>query len=78
MGNIFQYLLPPDCVQCNKTTASVTGPSRDYLFKDDHMRLYDSIGLEWPPARGLFGSSLDHLDQRLYEVAIYLDVAIPY
>lgn len=77
VGTIFDYLLDDSCRQVSNTSPSGTDPDKDYLFKDEHMRLFDCLGLAWPPARGIL-ESLDHLDQRPYEVSIYVHTAFPH
>jgi hypothetical protein len=42
------------------------------------MRLFDVVGLEWPPTSRGFDGSLDHMDQRPYEVSVYCNTKWPF
>lgn len=71
------YLLPATCHQLRAKTPKEAS-ERDFKYKDDHARLYDLVGAQWPPARGAFGGGLDHLPARAYEVAFLCDFMFPY
>lgn len=46
--------------------------------KDDHLKLFDSRGFSWPPARtAFFDGSLDQLEVRAFECAVFAHLAFP-
>ena len=73
-------MLDEDCLQCTKVVKKQHTDDGDktFKYKEDHMRLYDGAGLEWPPAKGKFDGMLDHTDQRAYEVLVYAGTMWPY
>lgn len=69
------YLLPPAARQVRCRIPQQQDEDREYKYKDDHMRLYDEAGFQWPPVRTLRG--LEHLEPRKYEVLAYCDTKWP-
>lgn len=53
------------------------GQERDFKYKSEHLDLYTSWSLPWPPASGKFSKRLDHLGQRAYETVVFADFAFP-
>ena len=62
---------------CQNKFPAEENPHKLYKYKDDHARLYDENRLSWPPRRIFHKETLGHLDQRLYEVAVFADIVFP-
>jgi len=71
------FLLDESCRQCRiKEPADVAG--KEFKYKDDHMRLYDSINLVWPaPSPRGYDGALDHMEQRAFEVFHFANNKFP-
>jgi hypothetical protein len=78
-----QFLLPPSLRALDVTTPGddMVGAKYDkMLYKTEHMQFYDDAKLEWPAPRQITiaVTSCSHLDQRSYEVVVFLHNAHPY
>lgn len=77
VAGIDSYLVPTACHQ-SRAKVPKDASEKDFKYKDDHARLYDIIGLQWPPERGAFDKALDHMPARQYEVVVLCDHAFPF
>ena len=73
--DIARYLLPTELRTC--TAKSPSDAKKDHKYKDDHLHYYGLINQEWPPCRGMFGGSLEHMEQRPYECVVFACLAFP-
>ena len=71
------YLLPAELRTVTDRTPLQNTKDK---YKDDHLHLYQLMTppCEWPPCKGLFGGSLDHMDQRPCECVVYACLAFPF
>jgi hypothetical protein len=77
-STLAEYLLEDDCRQCLNKVAEPETPSRDYKYKQDHMRLFDAASLAWPPAAGHCDGIDASVGQRDYELIVYANEVFPY
>ena len=73
--SIERYLLPTELRTCYAKSPSE--PKKEHKYKDDHLFYYGLINQDWPPCRGMFGGSLDHMEQRPYECVVFACLAFP-
>ena len=71
------YLIDEDCRQSHAKEPKEDA-EREFKYKDEHIEAYDEAKLTWPPLRGKWNGSLDHLGQRAYELTVYCDARWPY
>lgn len=73
-----KFFIDEGCRQCVQKKAAEDDEQHEFLYKDDHLRLYDGIGAEWPPSPERLPKLRHHLKNRPYEAVVFCDIAYPY